>query len=144
MKPKYAVIAALTLAAAVAFAQETKTEKTEKPGKSATVKKIGALEATNYLNKTMTITGKVARVSVRPKIVYIDIDKSYPNSPFNGIVFPSATNEFPNLKELKGKDVELTGKIAEYQGKPQIVLTKSNQLHVVEKKAAETPTPEAK
>lgn len=135
MKTKYGLIAALSLAAVIAFAQETKTEKTDK---SAPLKKIGALEATNYLNKTMTVTGKVAQVTIRPTIVYIDIDKAYPKSPFNGIVFPKATNQFPDLKKLKGKDVELSGKIAEYHGKPQIVLTKSNQLHVVERKTTET------
>jgi DNA/RNA endonuclease YhcR with UshA esterase domain len=138
MKSKYAVVAALSVAAVIAFAQETKSEKPAMTGKSVALKKIGALEATNFLNKTMIVTGKVARVSIRPKIVYIDIDEAFPNSPFNGIVFPSATNEFPKLKELKGKDVELTGKIAEYQGKPQIILTKSNQLHVVEQKAPAT------
>lgn len=134
MKTKYALVASLSLATVIAFAQEVKTEKTDKP----TLKKIGALEATNFLNQTMIVTGKVARVSVRPNIVYIDIDQAYPKSPFNGIVFPSATNQFPDIKNLKGKDVELSGKIAEYHGRPQIVLTKSNQLHVVEQKAPET------
>lgn len=135
MKTKYGIVAALSLAAVIAVAQETKTEKTDK---KAALKKIGALEATNFFNKTMIVTGKVARVTIRPKIAYIDIDKAYPNAPFDGIVFPSATNQFPDLKELKGKDVELTGKIAEYQGKPQIILSKSNQLHVVEKDVTET------
>jgi len=138
MKIKYSLVAALSLAAVIAFAQETKTDKPAKSDKSAPLKKISALEATNFLNKTMIVTGKVARVSIRPKIVYIDIDEAYPKSPFNGIIFPSATNEFPNLQKLKGKDVELTGKIAEYQGKPQIVLNKSNQLHVVESKTSES------
>lgn len=132
MKQKYLLAVALSLAALIGFAQESKTEKS---ATSTAPKKIGALEATNFINKTMTVTGKVARVSVRPKITYIDIDEAYPKSPFNGIIFSSATNQFPNVKDLKGKDVELTGKIAEYQGKPQIVLNKSNQLVVVEKKA---------
>ncbi len=140
MKIKYALVAALSLAAVIAFAQEAKIQKPSKADK-APLKKIGALEATNFLNKTMIVTGKVARVSIRPKIVYIDIDQSYPNSPFNGIVFPSATNQFPELNKLKGKNVEISGKIAEYQGKPQIVLNSSNQLHVVEQKAPETTAP---
>jgi DNA/RNA endonuclease YhcR with UshA esterase domain len=139
MKLKYALAAVLSVAAVIAFAQETKTEKSETSEKSATAsKKINTLEATNYIGKTMVVTGKVARVSVRPKITYIDLDEAYPKSPFNGIIFASATNQFPNIKELKGKNVELSGKIADYQGKPQIVLNKSNQLVVVEKKAEDT------
>ena len=139
MKPKYILAAALSLAAVIAFAQETKTEKS-----STAPKKISALEATNFLNKTMTVTGKVARVSVRPKITYLDIDEAYPKSPFNGIIFSSATNQFPNIKDLKGKNVELTGKIADYQGKPQIVLNKSNQLVVVEAKSEEKKSEDSK
>jgi DNA/RNA endonuclease YhcR with UshA esterase domain len=141
MKLKYALVAALSVAAVIGFAQESKTEKSSS---SAAPKKISALEATNFFNKTMTVTGKVARVSVRPKIIYLDIDEAYPKSPFNGIIFPSATNQFPNIKELKGKDVELTGKIAEYQGKPQIILNKSNQLVVVEKKSDDSKPAESK
>jgi DNA/RNA endonuclease YhcR with UshA esterase domain len=135
MKLKYVLAAALSLAAVIGFAQTSKTEKSDA---AAAPKKIGALEATNFLNKTMTVTGTVARVSIRPKITYIDIDQAYPKSPFNGIIFASATNQFPNLKDLKGKSIELTGKIADYQGKPQIVLNKSNQLVVVEKKSEES------
>jgi DNA/RNA endonuclease YhcR with UshA esterase domain len=142
MKLKYILAAALSLAAVIGFAQTSKTEKTSASATPA--KKISALEATNFYNKTMTVTGKVARVSVRPKITYIDIDEAYPKAPFNGIIFASATNQFPNLKDLKGKNVELTGKIAEYQGKPQIVLNKSNQLVVVEKKSDESKPSESK
>src|SRR5438270_8583258 len=111
MKLKYVLAAALSVAAVIGFAQESKTEKSDT---SVTPKKIGALEATNFFNKTMTVTGKVARVSIKPKITYIDIDEAYPKSPFNGIIFASATNQFPDIKDLKGKNVELTGKIAEY------------------------------
>src|SRR5436190_20978104 len=105
MKLKYVLVAALSVAAVIGFAQETKTEKSET---SAAPKKISALEATNFLNKTMTVTGKVARVSVRPKITYIDLDQAYPKSPFNGIIFSSATNQFPHIQDLKGNNVELT------------------------------------
>jgi DNA/RNA endonuclease YhcR with UshA esterase domain len=134
MKSKYLMVAALSVAAVIAFAQETQTEKS---AKSSTPKKIGTLEATNFIGKTMVVTGKVVQVTTRPTINYINLDERYPKSPFTGVIFPSATNEFPNLKELKGKDVELTGKTAEYHGKPQIVLNKSNQVHVVEKKTDE-------
>jgi DNA/RNA endonuclease YhcR with UshA esterase domain len=126
MKPKYVLVAALSLAAVIGFAQETK--KAEAP------KKIGALEATNYYNKTMIVTGKVAQVSLRPTINFINLDEKYPKSPFAAIVFPSATNQFPDLKGLQGKNVELKGKITERQGKPQMILNSSNQVTIVEQK----------
>ena len=142
MKAIYIVAATLSLAGVLAVAQDSK--KAEGGKSSEAPKKIGALDATNYYDKMMIVTGKVARVSVTPKIAYIDIDKAYPNSPFNAIVFSSATNQFGNLKELKGKNVELTGKIAKYRDKPQIVLNSSNQLHVVDVKPAESKPADAK
>src|SRR6476646_227756 len=131
MKIKYVLAAALSLAALIGFAQDTKTEKSDK---AEAHKKIGTLEATNFYNKTMTVTGKVARVTVTAKNTYLDLDKGYPNSPFSLVIFSSATNQFPEIKSLKGKDVEVTGKIKEYHNKPEIILEKSNQVHIVEAK----------
>ncbi|MDB6058895.1 MAG: hypothetical protein JWO95_2739 [Verrucomicrobiales bacterium] len=139
MKSKYALVAALSLAAVIAFAQETKSAKSAGADKSAPLKKIGTLEATNYYNKMMIVTGKVVQVSVRPTITFLNLDQPYPNSPFAAIIFPSATNQFPDIKKLKGKNVELKGKVAEHGGKPQIVLNNSNQLQVIETKATESP-----
>lgn len=140
MKSKYVMVAALSLAAVIAVAQETKKPKTAGYDKSSTpLKKIGTLEATNYYNKMMIVTGKVVQVSVKPTITFLNLDQPYPNSPFAAIIFPSATNQFPNIKDLKGKSVELKGKVAEHGGKPQIVLNNSNQLQVIETKATESP-----
>jgi DNA/RNA endonuclease YhcR with UshA esterase domain len=124
-------VAALSMAAVFALAQEKKADSSK--ADKTPPKKISTLEASNYYGKTMIVTGKVVQVSVRPSIVYINMDKKFPDSPFTGIIFPTATNEFPNIKKINGKDIELTGKIAQYHDKPQIVLSKSNQLHVVEK-----------
>jgi DNA/RNA endonuclease YhcR with UshA esterase domain len=132
MKLKYTLVAACFLAAVIAFAQESAPEKSDK---ALVLKKISTLEATNYYDKTMTVTGKVVRVTVTAKNTYIDLDKPYPKSPFSLIIFQSATNQFPDVKALKNKDVEVTGKIKEYHDKPEIILEKSNQVHVVEKKA---------
>jgi DNA/RNA endonuclease YhcR with UshA esterase domain len=97
---------------------------------SAALLKIGTGDATNYFNKEMIVTGKVAQVSIRPSIVYLNMDKPYPDSPFTLIIFPSATNQFGNIKALKGATVEATGKITDYHHRPEIVLDKANQLKV--------------
>ena len=83
----------------------------------------------------MVVTGKVAQVTVRPTIVFLNFDKAFPNSPFTAVVFPRATNQFGDLYKLKGRDVEISGKITKYRNKPEIVLDSTNQLVVVEKRA---------
>lgn len=90
--------------------------------------KIGAGNATNFYDREMIVTGKVAQVSIRSKIVLLNLDQPYPNSPFTLVIFPSATNQFGDLNALNGKAVEAKGKIKNYHGKPEIVLEDSNQL----------------
>jgi DNA/RNA endonuclease YhcR with UshA esterase domain len=99
-------------------------------------KKIGTAEAIKHYDEELAVTGKVAQVTVRPTIVYLNLDKAFPDSPFTAVIFARSTNGFGDLSKLKGKDVEVNGKIAKYHDKPQIVLESTNQLKVIEAKAA--------
>jgi DNA/RNA endonuclease YhcR with UshA esterase domain len=110
------------------------------PTNSPALAKIGTLDATNFYGKEMIVTGKVAQVSVRPGIVFLNMDKPYPNSPFTLVIFPSATNQFGNIKALKGASVEATGKIKDFHGRPELVLEKSNQLTVTSITLTNTPS----
>jgi DNA/RNA endonuclease YhcR with UshA esterase domain len=98
-------------------------------------KKIGTAEAGKHYQETCIVTGKVAQVSIREKLVYLNLDKPYPGTPFTGVIFAGATNQFGDLSKLKGKDVEIKGRVEDYKGKVQIVLTSTNQLKVVDQKA---------
>lgn len=102
--------------------------------------KIGAGDATNYFSKEMIVTGKVAQVSIRPGIVFLNLDKPYPNSPFTLVIHPAATNQFGNLKALRGASVEATGVITDYRGRPEIVLSNANQLKVTKAAPAKVPS----
>jgi len=93
--------------------------------------KIGAVEADKHYDQLMIVTGTVAQVNVRPSIVFINLDKPHPDSPFTCVIFPSATNQFGDLKSFEGKAIEVTGKIKSYHDAPEMVLDHSNQLVVV-------------
>ena len=97
---------------------------------SAPLMKISAEEATKYLNLDVIVTGTVAHVAIRPGIVFLDMDKPYPDSPFTLVIFPAATNQFGNLKALRGASVEVTGTITNYHDHAEIVLKKKSQLKV--------------
>jgi DNA/RNA endonuclease YhcR with UshA esterase domain len=127
MKIIASMIAALSLFSFSAGAQESKPAELKKENP----KKISAAEAEKHFNETVIVTGKVAQVSIREKIVYLNLDKPYPDSPFTGVIFARATNQFGDLKALKGKEVEIKGKIAEYRDKAQIVLDSTNQLSII-------------
>jgi hypothetical protein len=92
--------------------------------------KIGTLDAPQFYGREMIVTGTVAQVTIRPSIVFLNMDKPYPHSLFTLVIFPTATNQFGNLKALKGASVEVKGKIVNYHNRPEIVLDKASQLTV--------------
>ena len=131
MKTLTAIAAVFGLCSFCALAQD---DKSEAPPTSPP-KRISAIEAEKHYQETVIVTGKVAQVSIRPKLVYINLDKRYPESPLSCVIFARATNQFGDLKKLEGKQVEIKGMIEEYQDKPQIILNSSNQVKVIEKAA---------
>ncbi len=129
MKTFAAIIAAFGLLSFFARAQDTKTATPQ----TAAPKKISAAEAEKHYQETVIVTGKVAQVTIRPALVYVNLDKKYPETPMYCVVFARATNQFGDLKKLEGKQVEIKGKVEEYQDKAQIILNSTNQLKVIEK-----------
>ena len=92
--------------------------------------KIGTSAATNYYNQEMTVTGRVAQVTIRPAVTFMNLDKPYPNSPFSVVVFHGHSSFYGDANALKGKNIEIRGKIQNYRDKPEIVLDETNQLKV--------------
>jgi DNA/RNA endonuclease YhcR with UshA esterase domain len=110
-----------------AFGQESKT--------NSPSKRIPASEAKEHVNAEAIVSGKVVELYRTDKLVRINLDKPFPNQPFTVVIFPNKTNLFPDLEKLKGKSIEVTGKITEYREQPQIILLNTNQLKVIESKA---------
>lgn len=96
---------------------------------------IQASDAKEHIGTNAIVTGKIVEVNKVEKLVRLNFDKPFPRQPFTAVIFATRTNLFPDLDHLKGKSVEVSGKIADYHGRPQIVLDGTNQLKVVEKTA---------
>lgn len=90
--------------------------------------KIGSAEAADYIGKSVIVTGVVAEVHVSEKLVRLNLDKKFPQQPFTAVIFAGKTNQFQDLAALKGKSVEVTGTVAEYRSRPEIVVGRTNQL----------------
>jgi DNA/RNA endonuclease YhcR with UshA esterase domain len=93
--------------------------------------KIGALEATNYYDQEMIVTGKVVQVTIRPTVTFLNLEERYPESPFAVVILHGHSSFYGDANVLRGKSVEITGKIKNYHGKPEIVLDSTNQLSVL-------------
>jgi hypothetical protein len=93
--------------------------------------KIGSEEAKNYYDEAMVVTGKVVGVSVRPTVAFLNFDKPFPNSPFTAVIFPENVGRFGDLQKFNQQNVEISGTITEYRGKPEIVLESPDQVKIV-------------
>jgi hypothetical protein len=103
--------------------------------------KIGAAEAAQHYDQMLTVTGRVAQVTLRPTIVFINLDRPFPDSPFAAIIHSKDTNQFSDLKLLKDRPVEITGKVINYHDRPEIVLEKASQLFVITNLPSAAPAP---
>jgi len=93
--------------------------------------KISATDATNHYDQTMIVTGKVVQVTIRPSVTFLNLDKPYPHSPFAVVIIHGKSSYFGDANALKGKSIEIRGKIKSYHGKPEIMLDSTNQLTVL-------------
>lgn len=93
--------------------------------------RIGAFEAGKHYLENCVVTGRIEQVTIRERIVYLNLEKPHPDSPLTAVIFSSKTNLFGDLEDLEGRSVEISGKITEHQGQLQIVLEETNQLKVL-------------
>ncbi len=119
------VMTSLSLLGAPLLAQEVKTN-------HAAVK-ITAFQAKDFIGTNAVVIGKIVEVNKTARIVRLNLDEAFPKQPFTAIIFWNHTNLFPDLEKLKDKSVEISGKISDYHGRPEIEITSTNQLMVVEK-----------
>jgi len=92
--------------------------------------KISAAEANKHYGENVIVTGRVAQVTYRPSVIFLNLDQPYPNAPCTCVIFRRFTNQFGDLSSLSNQSVEISGLITNYQNKPEIVLTNGSQLSV--------------
>lgn len=89
---------------------------------------ISPLEAGDYNGKTVTVKGFVADIYQSEKVAYLNFVEKYPNNPFTAVIFARVFNDFPDIEKYRNKDIEVTGRISVYKGKPQIILENPSQI----------------
>jgi hypothetical protein len=97
----------------------------------ASLLKIGTADATNHYGQDMIVTGRVAQVTIRPAAIFLNLDKPFPKSPFSVVIFHGHSSFYGDANALKGKSIEIRGKIKNYRDKPEIILNDTNQLTVL-------------
>ena len=92
---------------------------------------ITSKDAKNFIGETKIVKGPVAGVFVSNKgTVLINFDEDHPNSTFVGVIRVSSNLDYSNIK--KGVILTISGKIEDYKGKPEIIITDQSQIIKVE------------
>jgi micrococcal nuclease len=96
---------------------------------------IPASDAAQHIGETGTVCGKVAGTRyLENSITFLNFEKPYPETPFTAIIRHENRSKFGKPEETyRDRDVCVTGKIEEYNKRPQIVLTEPSQIKMAEK-----------
>jgi hypothetical protein len=87
-------------------------------------------QAASHIGKTATVCGKGAGThhSGRDNS-FVNLDGAYPNQSFIAFIPASSASAGIDIRSLEGKDICVTGEIALYKGKPEIIVTSKTQIH---------------
>ena len=92
---------------------------------------VSDTEAAAHVGQMATVQGLVADVYVSQKgDVFLNFENPYPNEVFSGVVFASSAGQFGDLTSYQGKQVQVTGVIRLYKGRPEIILQSPDQLRI--------------
>jgi hypothetical protein len=76
-----------------------------------------------------TVCGKcVGTYTTKKGMTFLNFDQPYPISPFTAVIFASDSMNFEKSGYYKGKRLCVMGKVKMYNGKPEIILKKANQI----------------
>lgn len=91
---------------------------------------ISTSEANEYVGKEAEVTGYIADVVIRPKVIYLNFDRKYPKNTFTGVIFPADADKFGDAEQFRNKNVTVRGRIGTFNGKPQIILNNKEQISI--------------
>ncbi len=97
-------------------------------------KRIAAKDAARHLNEEVTVSDKICNVKFFPSssLTLLDVGGNHPHELLTLVIKGENLKKFSKTtpESLKGKNVSVTGKLIDYKGKPEIVLTEPNQLKI--------------
>lgn len=96
---------------------------------------VSVNDAHKYVDQNITVCAKVVETHVskgESKVIYLNLDKPYPNNPFTIVIFEKSADNFSYnpLEFLKNKNICVTGKVTLYKNKPQIIANTQDQIKI--------------
>lgn len=99
-------------------------------GPNAVAATISPEEASKHLGKMEEVRGVVAQIGhARSGVIFLDFGEPYPNETFAAVIFSDSVSAFPNVEQLAGKTISVSGTVKLYGGRPEIILRSPSQIH---------------
>ena len=96
--------------------------------------KIAANEISKHINDSVTTSNKIygGRVLDRSQLTILYVGGVFPEHLFTIVIKEPARSyfAFKSPDNLKGKNIWVTGRVTEYGGKPQILVTDHSQIKI--------------
>lgn len=96
--------------------------------------KITIDEASEHYGETVTICNELygGKFIEKSKITLLDFGGSYPSNKVTVLINFADRKNFPDKPELfyEKKDVCITGKLIEFKGKPELIITKPSDIQI--------------
>lgn len=87
-------------------------------------------KAPQHVGEIVCVRGRVMKVSASHSGThYLNFCESYQTCPFTVVVFPSRLPDIGDVRSLEEREIEIDGLIKLYNGRPEIILEESEQLH---------------
>jgi DNA/RNA endonuclease YhcR with UshA esterase domain len=95
-------------------------------------KSISVDSAAAYIGETVTICTKVYGIKAFDKVTLLNVGAAFPKSPLTIAISATDIANFETpLEKYNGQQICVTGKVLEFKGKPEIVVTKQDQITFV-------------
>jgi len=96
---------------------------------------VPACQAKNFFQKEILTQGKVVRAfRSKNNNIFLDLEKPYPQECLTIVIFSGYLSKFPfdPDKFYLNKKIRVKGMVEEYQGKPEIIIKKPEQIEVID------------
>lgn len=92
--------------------------------------KVSIDSVSTHIGENVVVCAEVFEVKSTDKITFINLGAAYPNSPLTVVIFAKDTVNFKVAPAAMygSKKICITGKLQDYKGKPQIVVTKPDEI----------------
>ena len=97
------------------------------------IKIINWQDAGKHYGEYVTVEGKIVITYNSGKACFLNFHRNY-RLYFTAVIFASDFHKFNKDPEtlFYGKNVQITGKIKEYKGKPEIIVNNTEQIKIIE------------